>query len=129
MRGNRWLAEQERIAPGFLKRAYGDRTYTEAHDAEVALELAPMAKLHGAELTREIVGKGRLEVGMKRRSSPRRGLEKDGHNITAPVTQVDDPQSSLPGVTRESQIERALWALHGEIRALRIELAAHRRIA
>lgn len=123
---------QERVAPGFLQRAYGDRRFTEANDAAVAGELEPLARLHGCELTGEIVGKARLVVGLKRRSSPRRSLDTLSPSSKAPaepgLVKQDEPQPSLPGI-QSDQLAAAMWALHGELKALRLELAAHRRVA
>ncbi len=127
MRGNFWLREQERLAPGFLRRAYASRPFTDASDAEVADLLSPMAELHGATVTADVIGKERLRLGMRRCKSERKAKAAPlaVEHLPATLPEVLAPaapeQPPLPGVELEG---RGVWALYREMRELKAAILA-----
>jgi len=144
MRGNEWLRAQEQIHPGFLAAAYRqespDLAYTSENDEQVAVRLAPLAQLHGATITGNVIEKARLELGMRRHKSERKArpapvveagastVEPDTAARRAATNSAPVPeQRPLPGVESRDSLERATWALNGAVRELLRELRAQRK--
>lgn len=119
-----WLADK---GADFVRRAYGEREFTEANDREVADYLSPFMALDGVhgQLTSAIVGKVRSRLGVVAKRSPRPRPEATPPAATLPFPEPASGAAMATTLARIvallTSIDSGIWATERKLERLLAE--------